>query len=132
LKQLNDREQNYENIEVKIVLLKREIEKEKKQSKFENNSKILNDNLKNKRSPNDKTRILGYDQNSTSTAQKNDKQSTGYADALRSSLKIEDNMITMAPLNTGFNKQAPSLEGKGNTMIRRNHPNRYQHIFLGY
>jgi hypothetical protein len=55
LKQLNDREQDYENLEDEIVLLKREIEKEKKQSKFENSSKILNDILNNQRSPNDKT-----------------------------------------------------------------------------
>jgi hypothetical protein len=55
LKQLNDREQDYEKLEAEIVLLKREIEKEKKQSKFENSSNILNGILNNQRSPNDKT-----------------------------------------------------------------------------
>jgi hypothetical protein len=131
LKQLNDREKDYEKLEVEIVLLRREIEKEKKQSKFVNNTKILNDILNRQRSPNAKTR-LGYDLNSTSILQKTDKQSISYADTLRSSLKREDNKIKMAPLNTGFNKQAPPPKGKGNTMIRRNPPNRYQHIFLGY
>jgi hypothetical protein len=66
---------------------------------------------------------LGYDQNSTSTSQKIDKQSINYADALRSSLKREDNKIKMAPLKTGFNKQAPPLERK--IMIRRTPLNRY-------
>jgi hypothetical protein len=55
LKQLNDREQDCEKLEAEIVLLKGEIEKEKKQSRFENSSKILNDILNNQRSPNDKT-----------------------------------------------------------------------------
>ena len=67
LKQLNDREQDCEKLEAEIVLLKREIENEKKQSRFENSSKILNDILNIQRSPNYKT-WLGYDQNSTSTS----------------------------------------------------------------
>jgi hypothetical protein len=86
LKQLNDREQDYANIEDTIVLLKREIEKENKQSKFEKSSNILNDILSIQRSPNDKIG-LGYHQNSTSTSHKIDKQSINYVYALRSSLK---------------------------------------------
>jgi chromosome segregation ATPase len=54
LNQLNDREQDYEKIEVEIVQLKREIEKEKKQSKFEKTSNILNDIINSQISPNDK------------------------------------------------------------------------------
>jgi hypothetical protein len=61
LKQLNDREQDCENIEDEIDLLKGELEKEKKQSRFTDNSKILDNILKSKKSPNDK-KILGYHQ----------------------------------------------------------------------
>jgi hypothetical protein len=57
---------------------------------------------------------LGYDQNSNSTSQKTDRQSINYADALRSSLKIEDKKIKMAPSNTSFNKQAPPPKKKNN------------------
>jgi hypothetical protein len=85
LKQLNNREQNNENLEAEIVLLKREIEKEKKQSRFENNSKILNDILNNQRSPNDKTRF-GYTQDSTCMTQRKNKRPISYANALKRSL----------------------------------------------
>jgi hypothetical protein len=56
LKQLNNREQVCEKLEVEIELLKSELEKEKKGSKFENSSKILDDILSSQRSSNDKTR----------------------------------------------------------------------------
>jgi hypothetical protein len=91
----------------------------------------LNDILNSQIAPNDKSG-LGYDQNSTFTAQKNDKKSINYADALRNHLKGEDNKMNMEPLKTIFNKKAPHPKGKGNTVIKRIPPNRYQHIFLGY
>jgi hypothetical protein len=104
----------------------------------------LNDIFNIQRSPNDKAR-LGYDQNSTSTTKKMDKRSINYSYALRNPSKKEDNKMKMTSLKTIFNKKTPHpklkgntnirrmvSEGKGNTIIRRNPPNRYQHIFLGY
>ena len=65
-----------------------ELEKEKKLSKFENNSKILDDIINNKKSSNDKIG-LGYDQKnsnkgSNSTSQEVDKNSKKYATAIQS------------------------------------------------
>jgi hypothetical protein len=59
LKQLNDREQVCKKLEDEIELLKGEFEKEKKRSKFENSSKILDEILSSQRSPNNKI-SLGY------------------------------------------------------------------------
>jgi hypothetical protein len=142
--QFKEKQQVCKKLEDEISQLKGELERGNHQSKFENSSNILNDILNNQRSPNDKAG-LGYDQNSTSTAQKTDKKSINYADALRNPLKREDNKMKMAPLKIVFNKKAPPpkgkgntvirrmvSEGKGNTVIRRTPPNRYQHIFLGY
>jgi hypothetical protein len=67
LKQINDREQVCKNIEADIELLKGEFEKEKKRSKFENSSKILDEILSNQRSPNNKIGF-GYTQDSTTTS----------------------------------------------------------------
>ena len=79
----------------------------------------MNDILNIQRSPNDKSG-LGYDQNSTSTAQKTNKKSIKYAYVLRIPLKSEDNKMKMAPLKTYFNKKAPpSPKGKGNIVIKR-------------
>jgi hypothetical protein len=64
-KQLNEKQQDCKKLESEIVQLKRELEKGNNQSRFENNSKILNDILNSQISSNDKTR-LGYDQDSTS------------------------------------------------------------------
>ena len=60
-----------------------ELEKENKQSKFENSSKILDDILNSQRSSNDKT-WLWYDQKksnkgSNSTSQQTDKNPNCYA-----------------------------------------------------
>ena len=88
--QFNEKQQVCKNLEVEISQLKGELERGNHQSKFENSSKILNDILNNYRSPNDKVG-LGYDQNSTFTAQKNDKKSINYANALINPLKREDN-----------------------------------------
>ena len=68
-------------MEDEIIQLKRKLEKEDIQFKFENNSKILNNILSSQRSSNDKTG-LGYD---PSTEQENDKIS--YADVLKNSIR---------------------------------------------
>jgi hypothetical protein len=54
IKQLNEKQQDCKKLETKFVQLKRELEKGKNQSRFENNSKTLNDILNIQRSPNDK------------------------------------------------------------------------------
>jgi hypothetical protein len=61
LKQLNDRKQVCQKLEDEIELLKGELEKEKKGSKFENSSKILDEIISSQRSPNNNT-SLGYTQ----------------------------------------------------------------------
>jgi hypothetical protein len=53
--QLNEKQQDCEKREAEIVLLKKELEKGKNHSRFENSSKILDDILNSQRSPNDKT-----------------------------------------------------------------------------
>jgi hypothetical protein len=55
IEQLNEKQQDCEKREAKIVLLKKEPEKGKKHSRFENSSKILDDILNSQRSPKDKT-----------------------------------------------------------------------------
>jgi hypothetical protein len=97
LKQLNNREHDYENLEAEIVLLKREIEKEKKQSRFENNSKILNDILNSQRLPSNKIGI-GYDQKnfnkgSNFTYQEINKNTKSYATTLQSSFRKHESKI---------------------------------------
>jgi deoxyribodipyrimidine photolyase len=73
LKQLTDREQVCKKLEDEIMLLKGELEKEKKESKFENSSKILDEIINSQRLPNNKT-SLGYTQDSTSTSQRTFKR----------------------------------------------------------
>ena len=68
LKQLNDREQVCEKLEAEIELLKGKLEKEKKGSKFENSSNILDEIISSQNSPKKKTG-LGYTQNSTFASQ---------------------------------------------------------------
>jgi hypothetical protein len=134
LKQLNDREQVCEKLEAEIELLKGEFEKEKKGSKFENSSKILDEILSSQRSPNNKTG-LGYTQDSTSTSQGSVKRPISYADALKGSLRREDNKEKMIPLKTVPHKHKSTLptkvkDDKKNTITRRNPPNKY--LFIGY
>jgi hypothetical protein len=68
-KELNEKQQTCKILEDEIIQLKGKLEKKDIQSKFENNSKILNNILSSQRSSNDKTG-MGYD---PSTKQKNDK-----------------------------------------------------------
>jgi hypothetical protein len=136
LKQLNDKEQVCEKIEVEIELLKGELEKEKKASKFENSSNIFDEILSSQRSPNDKTG-LGYTQESTSTSQGFVKRPISYAYSLKISSKREDNKERMMPLKTFPNKHkstTPTKEkyDKKNIITIRNPSNKYQYIFLGY
>jgi hypothetical protein len=115
-------------------LLKGEFEKEKKRSKFENSSKILDEILSSQRSPNNKTG-LGYTQDSTTTSQGSAKRPISYADALKGSLRREDNKEKMIPLKTVPHKHKSTLptrvkDDKKNTITRRNPPNKY--LFIGY
>ena len=115
--------------------MKKELEKGKNHSRFENNSKILDDILNSQRSPKDKTG-LGCDKKSTSVTLKTNKRKISYTDALKSTLKIENNKRKTS-LKTVHNnlKSAPPTkekEDKWNIMTRRTPPKRYQHIFLGY
>jgi hypothetical protein len=66
-KELNEKQHICKALEDEIVQLKGKVEKEDIQSKFENNSKILNNILSSQISSNDKTG-LGYD---PSTKQEN-------------------------------------------------------------
>jgi hypothetical protein len=115
-------------------LLKGEFEKEKKRSKFENSSKLLDEILSSQRSPNNKT-CLGYTQDSTTTSQGSTKRPISYADVLKGSLRREDNKEKMIPLKTVPHKQKSTLptrvkDDKKNTITRRNPPNKY--LFIGY
>jgi hypothetical protein len=57
-----------EKLEVEIKLLKSELEKEKKGSKYGNSSNIFDEIFSSQRSPNNKT-SFGYTRDSTSTSQ---------------------------------------------------------------
>ena len=59
-KEINEKQQICKILEDEIVQLKGKLEKEDIYSKFENNSKILNNILSSQRSSNDNTG-LGYD-----------------------------------------------------------------------
>jgi hypothetical protein len=133
LKQLSDKKQACEKLEVEIKLLKSELEKEKKRSKFGNSSKILDEILSSQRSPNNKTG-LGYTQDSTSTSQGSVKRPISYADALKGSLRREDNKENMIPLNIVPHKHKSTFPTKvkndrKKTITRRNTP---KHLFIGY
>jgi hypothetical protein len=133
LQQLNDKKQVCEKLEVEIKLLKSEIDKEKKGSQFGNSSKILDEIIRSQRSPNNKNG-LEYTQDSTSTSQGSVKKPISYVDALKNSLKKEDNKTKMIPLKTITHKQKSILPSrvkydKKNTIIRRNSP---KYLFIGY
>jgi hypothetical protein len=77
---------------------------------------------------------LGYD---PSTEIKNDRQPISYADALKNSIRREENKARTIPLKTVPNKQKYALptkekDDKKNRIIRRNPSNINQYIFLGY
>jgi hypothetical protein len=136
LKQLNDREQDCEKLEAEIVLLKREIEKEKKQSRFENSSKILNDILNNQRSPSNKTG-LGYDQKkfnkgSNFTYQEINKNPKSYATTLQSSFRKQESKIRTDLKQQKYVLPSEKNEYRWNTITRKTPPKRHQNIFLGY
>ena len=59
-KELNEKQQTCKILEDEIIQIKGKLEKQDTRSKFENNSKILNDILSSHRSSNYKTR-MGYD-----------------------------------------------------------------------
>jgi hypothetical protein len=125
-----------EKLEVDIELLKGELEKEKKGSKFENSSKILDEILSSQMSPNNNIG-LGYTQESTSTSEGYVKRPISYADALKIPLRREDNKERMIPLETvpnNIKSTSPTKEkdNKKNTVSIRNPSNIYQYIFLGY
>jgi hypothetical protein len=133
LQQLNDKKQVCEKLEAEIKPLKSEIEKEKKGSQFENSSKILDEIINSQRSLNNKTG-LGYTQDSTSTSQGSVKKPISYTDALKNSLRKEDNKAKMIPLKTVTHKQKSVLptrvkHNKKNTIIIRNPP---KYLFIGY
>jgi hypothetical protein len=122
-----------EKLEAEIKLLKSEIEKEKKGSQFENSSKILDEIISSQRSPNNKTG-LGYTQDSTSTSQGSVKKPISYPDALKKSLRKEDNKEKMIPLKIVTHKHKSILptrvkDDNKNTIIRRNPP---KYLFIRY
>jgi hypothetical protein len=132
-KELNEKHQTCKILEDEIIQLKGKLEKGDIQSKFENNSKILNNILSSQRSSTDKTG-LRYD---PSTEQKNGKQPISYADALEKSIRREENKTKIIPLKIVPNKQKCALptkekDEKKNRIIRRNPSNRNQYIFFGY
>jgi hypothetical protein len=123
LKQLNDREQDCENLEAEIILLKGEIEKEKKQSRFENSSKILNDIINSQRSPSNKTG-LGYDQNkfnkgSNFTSQEINKNPKSYATALQSSFRKQESKIRIDSNQHKSILPSQNNEYRWNTITRK-------------
>jgi len=125
-----------EKLEVDIELLKGELEKEKKGSKFENSSKILDEILSSQMSPNNNIG-LGYTQESTSTSEWYVKRPISYENGLKIPLRREDNKERMIPLETvpnNIKSTSPTKEkdNKKNTVSIRNPSNIYQYIFLGY
>jgi hypothetical protein len=61
IKQLNEKQREFEKIQAEIVHMKKELEKGNNQSRFEDSSKILNDILNNQ-IPSSNNSGLGYDQ----------------------------------------------------------------------
>jgi hypothetical protein len=132
LKKLSDKKQACEKLEVEIKLLKSELEKEKKRSKFGNSSKILDEIISSQRSRNNNTG-LGYTQDSTSTSQGSVKRPISYAYALKGSLSRENNKANMIPLNIVPHKQKSTFPTKvkndrKKTITRRSTP---KHLFIG-
>ena len=97
--------------EDEIKLLKGELEKEKKGSKFENSSKILDEILSSQRSQNNKTG-LGYTQDSIYTSQGSIQRPINYEDALKIPLRREYNKARMIPLDTIPNKHKSTYPTK--------------------
>jgi hypothetical protein len=135
-KQLNEKKQDYGNLEVEIVFLKRELERGNNQSRFEKSSRILDDILNSQRSSRNK-RGPGYDKKnsnkgSNSTSHNTDKNPKIYVASLHISFKKEESKI-----KTDYNKHKFTLLAIENKYIRntttiRTPPKRYQHLFLGY
>jgi hypothetical protein len=110
------------------------LRKKRRDQTLENSSNILDEILNSQRSPNNKT-SLGYTQDSTSTSQGFVKRPISYADALKGSLRREDNKENMIALNTVPHKHKSTFPTKvkndrKNTITRRNPPNKY--LFIGY
>jgi hypothetical protein len=110
-KQLIEKQLDCEKLEVGIVFLKRELEKGNNQSRFVNNSRILDDILNSQRSSSNKSR-LSYDQKksnrgSNSTYQETDKNTKIYAATLQISFKNEESKI-----KTDSNQQKYALPSK--------------------
>ena len=129
-KELGEKQQICKILEDEIVQLKGKLEKQDIQSKF-NNSKILNNILRNQISSNNKIG-LGYD---PSTEQENEK--INYANVLKNSIRRKENKTRKITLKTITNKQKYALptkekDDKKNRIIRRNPSNINQYIFLGY
>ena len=96
-KRLNDKKQNCEKLEAKIVLLRRKLEKGTNLSKLESSSKILDDILNNQ-TPSSNKVGPGYDHKENNKGlkyeiQKSDKNPKTYAASLQSSFKNEENKI---------------------------------------
>jgi hypothetical protein len=104
LKQLNDKKQVCEKLEVEIKLLKSEIEKRKNGSQFGKSSKILDEIICIQRPPKNNT-SLGYTQGSISTSQGSVKKPISYTYSLKKSLRKEDNKENMIPLQTVKHKK---------------------------
>jgi hypothetical protein len=93
----------------------------------------LDEILSSQRSPNNNT-IFGYTQDSTCTSQGSVKKPISDADALKNSLRKEDDNEKMIPLKTIIDKHKSILPtrvkyDKKNTIVRRNPP---KYLFVGY
>jgi hypothetical protein len=96
----------------------------------------LDEILSSNRSLNNKTG-LGYTQDSTTTSKGSTKSPISYTDAIKISLRREDNKAKMIPLKTVPHKQKSTLptrikDDNKNTITRRNPPNKYVCIGYGY
>jgi hypothetical protein len=130
-KKLNEKQQTCKKFENEITKLKGKLTKEGSQSKFENNSKILNNIISSQRSSNDK-KELRYD---LSIEQNNENQPINYQYGLKNSMRREDNKARTIPLKTVPNKQKYALptkekDDKKIRIIIRNPSNINQYIFL--
>jgi hypothetical protein len=84
--QLEGRDMIIENLEAKIVTLRKDLQKKN----MENNSKVLNDNIISQRPNHDKYR-LGYNQKENGSSSKTTKQETypkSYAETIKGDKKV--------------------------------------------
>jgi hypothetical protein len=130
-KEISEKQQMCKVLEDEIVQLKGKLEKEDIKSKFENNSKILNNIISSHKSSNDKIG-LGY---SPSTEQEYDK--IGYAYVLKKPINRKQNKTRSIPFETIPNKHkyAPYTNEKDNEknrIIRRNPSKKKPIYLLGY